>query len=462
LIARALAMTEPGTLQAGYLLSHHGFIVGCDNGDYQGAEEALEKALRIARTHRDVALELWTLARAGHVGMHHLRFEECIDKNGVALTLNRQVNDSVAEIWCRYCIVSTLAAEGNLKEAESATDSMLGFSQQARDRLSTTWALTQRARLSCLTGDWKAAIEAADEGLALAPRDSRLLVAGVIPRFQAGHPKEAEPLLDSLLDIAKRTRAVPGAVPALLGATVAIPLARSIDGRSEGIEQAWQAGRTVLACSRSPFEEAEARTGLAVTAVLRGDVDEAREHYERLSSQGGHMLAWATISGGRLLGLLARTTGKPDDAATHFQQAIAFCRRAGYRPELAWTCHDYADMQVSGKPALDRQSVKALLDEGEQIALELGMVPLVTKFASLRERLAASRGGRAEYPDGLSEREVEVLRLIAGGKTNQEIATTLVISANTVARHIANIFAKTGVSNRGEAGAYAARNGLLR
>jgi DNA-binding NarL/FixJ family response regulator len=55
---------------------------------------------------------------------------------------------------------------------------------------------------------------------------------------------------------------------------------------------------------------------------------------------------------------------------------------------------------------------------------------------------------------------VEVLRLVASGATNREVAGTLVISEKTVARHTANIFAKLGVSSRGAATAYACRHGL--
>jgi class 3 adenylate cyclase len=65
------------------------------------------------------------------------------------------------------------------------------------------------------------------------------------------------------------------------------------------------------------------------------------------------------------------------------------------------------------------------------------------------------------YPGGLTKREVEVLRLIATGRSNQEIADELVISLNTVFRHVSNIFNKIGVANRAEAAAYATRHGLV-
>ena len=66
----------------------------------------------------------------------------------------------------------------------------------------------------------------------------------------------------------------------------------------------------------------------------------------------------------------------------------------------------------------------------------------------------------AHAPSNLSERELEVLRLLAAGKSNQQIADALVISLNTVRRHVSNIFDKTGAANRVEAAGYARARGL--
>lgn len=69
--------------------------------------------------------------------------------------------------------------------------------------------------------------------------------------------------------------------------------------------------------------------------------------------------------------------------------------------------------------------------------------------------------GEAEaYPHRLTRREVEILRLVARGKSNREIAAELCISTNTVDRHISNILNKTGAVNRAEAAAYSAHHGL--
>jgi DNA-binding NarL/FixJ family response regulator len=65
------------------------------------------------------------------------------------------------------------------------------------------------------------------------------------------------------------------------------------------------------------------------------------------------------------------------------------------------------------------------------------------------------------HRDSLSSREVEVLRLLAAGRSNQQIADELVISLNTVRRHVSNIFDKTGAANRADAVSYAHRNGIV-
>jgi DNA-binding CsgD family transcriptional regulator len=63
-------------------------------------------------------------------------------------------------------------------------------------------------------------------------------------------------------------------------------------------------------------------------------------------------------------------------------------------------------------------------------------------------------------PNRLSYREIEVLGLLATGRSNQQIADELVISVNTVIRHVANIFDKTGAANRAQAAVYAKDHGL--
>ena len=104
-------------------------------------------------------------------------------------------------------------------------------------------------------------------------------------------------------------------------------------------------------------------------------------------------IGMATID--RVLGLLAGMTQKADRAIAHFEEALSYCRNAGYRPALAWTCHDYAEMLLdpSARPgqggAQDRAKAMSLLDESLAISSELGMRPLMERVLSRREILGA-------------------------------------------------------------------------
>ena len=153
--------------------------------------------------------------------------------------------------------------------------------------------------------------------------------------------------------------------------------------------------------------------------------------------------------------------GDLDQAAVHFEDAITFCGDAGYRPEFAWTCHDFADTLFQRNGSGDRTKAMTLLGDALSISQELGMRPLAGRVIELQAQGETVPTKAPQYPDGLSQREVEVLRLVASGKTNPEVAEELFITINTVARHLTNIFTKTGTANRAEASAYAAQQGLL-
>ena len=105
--------------------------------------------------------------------------------------------------------------------------------------------------------------------------------------------------------------------------------------------------------------------------------------------------------------------------------------------------------------ALDDEDTAAMeLDAARQLFAQLGAVPDLT-------RLDGYTGKRpVAEPSGLSPREVEVLRLVAAGKTNHAIATELFLSDKTVERHVSNILTKLDVSSRTAAAAYAFERGI--
>jgi DNA-binding CsgD family transcriptional regulator len=100
----------------------------------------------------------------------------------------------------------------------------------------------------------------------------------------------------------------------------------------------------------------------------------------------------------------------------------------------------------------DADAATRELDAAEVVFVRLG--------ATLDAGGIAARRGRGALPGGLTGREAEVLALVAAGRSNREIAASLVLSPKTVARHLSNIFAKLGVSSRTQAAAYAFEHGL--
>jgi DNA-binding CsgD family transcriptional regulator len=101
----------------------------------------------------------------------------------------------------------------------------------------------------------------------------------------------------------------------------------------------------------------------------------------------------------------------------------------------------------------DHDTAKLEWDGARRVFLELGAAPDLARLDELR-RPASPVGG-------LTGREVEVLVLVAAGKTNRQIATELVISEHTVRRHLQNIFGKLDLTSRAAATAYAYRRGLV-
>jgi DNA-binding NarL/FixJ family response regulator len=102
----------------------------------------------------------------------------------------------------------------------------------------------------------------------------------------------------------------------------------------------------------------------------------------------------------------------------------------------------------------DEEAATLELDAARAIFDELGAAPDLARL----EVLAPADSGK---PHGLSPRELEVLRLVATGMSNREIASALVISEHTVARHVQNIFAKLGLSSRAAATAFAFEHDIV-
>jgi DNA-binding CsgD family transcriptional regulator len=120
--------------------------------------------------------------------------------------------------------------------------------------------------------------------------------------------------------------------------------------------------------------------------------------------------------------------------------------------------------EVALAEILAQQSVldpaRELLASARAVAEPLGAKRLLDQIAAIEARLVVPASGPADYPGGLSAREVEVLRLVATGMTNAEVAAQLSISDRTVGQHLRSIFEKLDVSSRAAATRWAVEQGL--
>jgi len=162
-------------------------------------------------------------------------------------------------------------------------------------------------------------------------------------------------------------------------------------------------------------------------------------------------------SADRLLGMLATVCRRWNLAQRHFEAALPADQACGARVWLAHGRYRYALMLVRRNEATDRGRARELLQAARHDTQALGMATLCQRI----DALCATIGAHVPaFPCGLTSREVEVLRLVAIGRNNRDIAAVLAISANTVANHMRSIFEKTYTANRTEAAAFAQKHGM--
>ena len=438
LVSRALALVAADSHPAGHKLCLYGKYLGTEEGDYEGAQEAFGRALAIAYQERDVALEMRTLADAGRVGNRHRRPQEALAKCLEALELASRVDDPRTELEAHYGAVTALTEMGGLEGMPRHASAMLPLAERLRDRYWLGVAYRNNVLVCWLRGDWRAAREFGDRGFERGWRTSNAFASRASLEYQAGDFGQGEVYLERLLELWRISP--PDTLIMCAHAATAIPMAARITGLEDRLETADAAARTILSSpSASPQYATMARSGLALIAIQRDDVTGAEEQYNALQWARGTLIP-EVMAIDHLLGLLAQTIGRLEDAMDHFEDALAFCRKAGWRPELAWTCHDYADALLQRASASsaqvrhgDRGKAIGLLDESLAISQELGMPPLMERVAECLARAKSQPDTIPAYPDGLTRREVEVLRLIALGRSDRDIAGELVLSTRTPA-----------------------------
>lgn len=188
-------------------------------------------------------------------------------------------------------------------------------------------------------------------------------------------------------------------------------------------------------------------------ALAANDVPTAREAADALAKVAADIdVPFLRAASLHATGAVALAEGDPQTAAaelreawTAWQELDAPYEAARTRVLLGLACSAFGDQDGAAME----------LDAARWVFRQLGAAPDLARVEML------SRKAAADTASGLTARELQVLALVATGKTNREIAQTLIISDHTVRRHLQNIFAKLGVSSRAAATAYALQHHLI-
>lgn len=209
-------------------------------------------------------------------------------------------------------------------------------------------------------------------------------------------------------------------------------------------EAAW-AGLRVAMAGVGTFERMQMLRPAIEIALARGAFDEAEQHCRELEDGANAFgtpgyRAWAAHARGAIL----VRRGAYTEALRSLQAALGDYRTQRSRYETA-EVYEWMALAHRGN------------GEDDTAAADLAIAD------SIYEQLAVQPAGMCgrQTPGGLTRREIEVLRVIAGGATNRQVAQQLHLSDKTVGRHLANIYAKLGVSSRTAAANWAYQHGVL-
>jgi DNA-binding CsgD family transcriptional regulator len=198
---------------------------------------------------------------------------------------------------------------------------------------------------------------------------------------------------------------------------------------------------------------------LALTAMALSDYERATRLYPALLAfRGQHY--WFLVD--RVLGMLALQDGQWEAAARYLAAAETTARREGLQPELARTLSELANLDVARGGQGSTIRARQRLQQALALFEELGMADSTGR---VRRRLRALAHQKRDplaspLPANLTQREVAVLKLVAEGRSNGQIAQVLGLSEKTVTNHLTHIFNKTACDNRAAATAFAIRHGL--
>jgi DNA-binding NarL/FixJ family response regulator len=430
---------------------------------YAEAIELTELAAEEAGAAGRIDLRARALGLRGVAQAKGGKFEEGLAsvRAGLALALEEDLTPVAAELYQRLSLV--LYDGADYSSAEEALDTALELCPSDGD------AALQLACVTCLVyvlrerGEWPRAEELGreliDSGTAVWVAEGLI---GAIHAFQ-GKLSSARRLLTASRAVSTSVRHYNMYVDSTTGLAI-VAAAEGLD------DEAAKYCRELIARWEEGEDHHYAVWGMRWAAshfAQRGQRDAASacaEALSRMASEAGHPDALAALA--QALGELALLEGDEAAAAEHLSRAVELHRTLAIP-------HERAQIELRAGVALaaagEREEALERLCDAYRVATKLGARPLAAeaarRVADLGESVAQRLGSRAAAAsaDGvaLTRRELEVLRHVAVGRTNREIAQELFISPRTVDMHVRNLLAKLDCRSRVEASHRAGELGML-
>ena len=435
------------------------------------SREAVEVARRAGeRSALADAIDHYRLNMTGAVSL-----EERLALSGEMHHLGHELDNRELLARSQHWRVRDLLELGDLAAVDAAIEEYERLVEELRHPY-YRWRLAMvQASRALLHGRLEATERALERARALMPAEQRegmgWFMAGELHpvRFEQGRFAEVEPVLRQLIERQPMIRTHRYAL-----AWVLSELGREDDARRELDALA---ANGALANLRSERWWNLSVIYLADLCANLGDTARAAEVYEVLLNVEDTIVSRLTAvcygSTSYYLGRVANAMGKSDEAERHFGYALTVHAQMPSPLLLAHTQRQYAAMLLGRGAPGDRERACELAGQALNTAERLGLPYLVERARTLLGQLGAPssepqegpalRASSSESgvrPAGLTEREVQVLRMVAAGATNDEIAEALVVSRSTIRMHTIHIYQKIGARGRADAVAYALRHGL--
>jgi ATP/maltotriose-dependent transcriptional regulator MalT len=390
-------------------------------------------------------------------------FEEGMElvKQGLSLALEHNLTAEAVDAYQR--LGTTFETAGDYANAREALSSALDLCQITDNHEPEAGCVACMAYVLRELGEWPRTIELSRELIADNEGNGvRAIADGALGYIRAirGELGPAGRHLTAGLEIARRLDIFSMQVDC------ASSLAMVADFDSN-LDEAIERGRFVLERWEESEDHHYAVWGLRASACLfaRGgrsqEAHACAEALTRIATGSGHGDALAALA--HALGEIALAAGEPELAAEQLGRAVELHRSLRIPAERAQILHRAG---IALAAAGERELAVERQAEAYRLARQLAARPLAGRAASAIEELGESveqRLGRTATGEAtsLTRRETEVLRLVAEGRTNREIAAELFLSQRTIDMHVRNILAKLDCRSRVEASVKAGELGLL-